>query len=76
MAVLAIKTLTLSLTGLQPATTPFLCWQVLAVLAVLATIWALKRSLFILSTLMHTQALHPTAVAPQYRFQTLCVLSG
>ena len=73
MAVLAIKTLTLSLTGLQPATTPFLCWQVLEVLA---TIWALKRSLFILSTLMHTQALHPTAVAPQYRFQTLCVLSG
>jgi hypothetical protein len=36
MASLANKGSSLSLTGLQPATTPFLCWQVLAVLAVLA----------------------------------------
>ena len=73
MAVLANKALTLALIGLQPAITPSFCWQVLAVLA---TIWDLKRSLFILSTLMHTQALHPTAVASQYRFQTLCELFG
>jgi hypothetical protein len=37
MASLANKGLSLALSGLQPATTPFLCWQVLAVLAITQT---------------------------------------